>query len=171
MGSLGEREVMALESSLSKLNKDLEKEWKDTRSYMKTGIVSEASYEDLRKYEDRLNYHMDHIYFVYRYKGEVIGFIQTSHMKNEKYEGLRWSSNQLFEWIEDLYIDESQRKQGYGYELMKHVHNLGTAYRIVVQEENIPMLKLVNLFEYRFVGEYLEGKSSYYCFEKNPVQK
>ena len=88
-----------------------------------------------------------------------------------QYDEVKWSLKDNAILIEDLHIDEKFRGKGFGYELMRSItafsqlKNIGY-FKILVDEKNIPMLKLTNLLEFRFVGELKTDQIINYCFEK-----
>ncbi len=171
--TFSEREKSDIRTLLDKISKNIENEWKSSRDYLYTGSIQKANMNDIALFNDVTDYRIDHYYYVYIYKEKIVGFIELSYDEYKKYEDLNWSLSDPAIFIENLYVLESYRGMGFGYELIKEINKiadeLNTKYiKIVIEDKNIPMLKLINLLEFRFVGEHIDEdmQITKYCFEK-----
>ncbi|MBN2260911.1 MAG: GNAT family N-acetyltransferase [Clostridiales bacterium] len=156
LSTFSEREKSNLVILLNKIEKNIEKEWKDSRIYISTGSIRKAEESDLIDFKQNIVFNKYNTYYIYIYKNKTVGYIE-----------LNWTIEESVVYIENMYILESFQGKGFGYELLKEINNILandkiSHIKILVDEKNIPMLKLINLLEYRFVGES-ENK---YCFEK-----
>lgn len=171
LDSFSEKEEFDMESHLSRISKALEGEWKNSRDYLSVGIIRKATYEELKPFKERLHYQNDHDYYVCIYKEKVVGYMHCSQENHQDLSKIRWDQNQQSLFLEDIYILENMRKRGFGYQLFKWMEHLSREksierMRTIVNEKNIPMLKLVNMMEFRFVGEHVDKEISMFCFEK-----
>jgi len=171
--TFNEREKTDIKTLLDKISKNIENEWKSSRNYLFTGLIQRANMEDMSLFNDVTDFRIDHYYYLYIYKEKTVGFIELSYNENKKYEELSWSLSEPAIFIENLHVLEAYRGMGFGYELIKEINNfsneLNSRYiKIVIEDKNIPMLKLINLLEFRFVGEYIDENDLIvkYCFEK-----
>jgi len=174
MSTFSEKESRDLATLSDKILKNIENEWKTSRSYLTVGEIKKATYVDLAVFSDIIDYRIDHYYYIYNYKGATVGYIELSQGELKKFESIDWSSDSSSVLIENIFVLEKFRKMGFGYELLKEAtkktNDLSSIhFKIVINETNIPMLKLINLLEFRFIGEYKDEEKILYCFEKNIV--
>ncbi len=171
--TFSDKEKSDIRTLLDKISKNIDNEWKSSRNYLYTGSIQKAKMQDMAIFSDIADYRIDHYYYTYIYKQNTVGFIELSYDEYKKYEDLNWSLSEPAIFIENLYVLESHRGMGFGYELIKEINKfsieLNTKYiKIVIEDKNIPMLKLINLLEFRFVDEYIDEdmQITKYCFEK-----
>ncbi|MEA3423908.1 MAG: bifunctional helix-turn-helix transcriptional regulator/GNAT family N-acetyltransferase [Bacillota bacterium] len=171
--TFNEREKRDIRTFLEKISKNIDNEWKSSRNYLYTGLIQKADMNDIASFSNIIDYRIDHYYYIYIYKEKMVGFIELSYDEYKKYDNLNWSLSNPSIFIENLYVLESYRGMGFGYELIKEISKfadeLNTKYiKIVIEDKNIPMLKLINLLEFRFVDEYIDEdmQITKYCFEK-----
>lgn len=169
--SFSEREKFDLDMYLLKISKDIEKEWKNSRSYIVVGETIVGTEANMKAFKKFKRFNPENFYYIYRYKNHSVGFMELKIENEAQYDDVKWSLKDKAILIEDLHIDEKFRGKGFGYELMRsistfsQVKNIGYI-KILVDEKNIPMLKLTNLLEFRFVGELKTDDVINYCFEK-----
>ncbi len=169
--SFSEREKFDLDMYLLKISKDIEKEWKNSRSYIVVGETIEGTETDMKVFKKFKSYNPDNFYYIYNFKNHSVGYIELKIEKETQFDDVKWSLKEKAILIEDLHVDEKFRGKGFGYELMKSIATFSRLknidyIKILVDEKNIPVLKLTNLLEFRFVGELKTGDIIKYCFEK-----
>ncbi len=151
--AFSEMDRMNLKTLLGKIDKNIEKDWVKSRTYFKTGLVEGVSLAQILKINPDHARKDQEIYWGYFLKENLAGYIAMT----DKEEALI---------IEGLFIEEKHQGHGYDYELMQQVClGFDKPKKITLFEGDIPMLKIVNLLEFRF-SAVIPGESTYYTFER-----
>ncbi|OPL08402.1 MAG: hypothetical protein AVO33_10625 [delta proteobacterium ML8_F1] len=148
-----ERDQMDLKTFLVKIDKNIEKDWVRSRVYFKTGHIEVVPGDDIKALRKDFKPKPGGIYWGYFLKESLIGYIAL-----DEQEG--------FLNIDELYLEEKHRGHGYDYELLQQVCLKNPQpKRITLYEGDIPMLKIVNLLEFRF-SKVIPGEKTHYLFER-----
>lgn len=170
--SLTERERYELEGMLGKIIKEMEGAWQTSRSYLSPAMVKPVT--DPKEIPFLKDEKWDDWGWVYvcEYRERPVGYIRYLDQHPLRETQTRWDPQAAALYVADLMVMEAYRNRGYGYQLLKIMEPLAkergfTVMRLMVEEQNIPMLKLVNALEFRFVGEISPDGESHFCFEKD----
>lgn len=169
--TMNERERYDCENLIKTMSRSLEGEWKSSRGYLSVAQIVKTDFNHLRNFESRLEYRVDDDYFVCSYRERQVGYAHFSlHGISTHHEG-RWDMEIPALYLVDLFVQENYRGRGFGRQLLEMMDSLAEkmaleSLRIMVEETNIPMLKMANRLLFRFVGEVTEGEKTWFCFEK-----